>query len=221
MADVAVQDRPGAAHDATTTTTTQDDHAAAAPVRALRAMLARGLSNPAEIAALLFANPYAQRELLAILHALAGNAFVQAVVAAVQGGPGKTAAPEAAQPHAPAQSHVAAAPTAAPVAIPAAGRIPLGPVRVTAQGLRVRRTPDTATDDNILGGLHHHAEVTALAHEGEWIRIDYHGEAAFIHGKYVEPAARPIADAKPAPAAPEAHHDAAPAPVHIADPVPT
>lgn len=220
MADVAVQDRPGAAHDATTTTTPQDDHAAAAPVRTLRAMLARGLRNPAEIAALLFANPYAQHELLAILHALAGNAFVQAVVAAVQGGAGKTVAPEAAQPHAPAKPHLAA-PTATSVAMPGAGRIPLGPVRVTSHGLRVRRTLDTATDDNILGGLHQHAEVIALAHEGAWIRIDYHGEAAFIHGKYVEPVARPIADAAAAPAMPEAHHDAAPAPVHIADPVPT
>jgi len=64
--------------------------------------------------------------------------------------------------------------------------LPLGPVAVTAHGLRIRRTPDASVDDNIVGGLHYHAIVIALAHEGEWLRIEYQGEPAYIHGDYVQ-----------------------------------
>lgn len=67
----------------------------------------------------------------------------------------------------------------------------LGPVTVTAHGLRIRRTPDASIDDNIVGGLHYHAIVIVLAHEGEWLRIDHQGEPAFIHRDYVRAVARP------------------------------
>jgi hypothetical protein len=68
---------------------------------------------------------------------------------------------------------------------------PLGAVTVTAHGLRIRRTPDASVDDNIVGGLHYHAIVIALAHDGEWLRIDHQGEPAFIHGDYVQAVAKP------------------------------
>jgi hypothetical protein len=74
---------------------------------------------------------------------------------------------------------------------PATRSVPLGPVTVTAHGLRIRRTPDATVDDNIVGGLHYHAIVIALARDGEWLRIDYQGQPAFIHGDYVQAVAKP------------------------------
>jgi len=62
----------------------------------------------------------------------------------------------------------------------------LAPVRVTARGLNVRRTPDVAAG-NVIGGLHSGAVVTPLAHTGDWLRIEYRGDAGFIHGGFVEP----------------------------------
>jgi hypothetical protein len=64
--------------------------------------------------------------------------------------------------------------------------LPLGPVVVTAHGLRIRRTPDAGVDDNIVGELHYHAIVIVLAQDGEWLRIEYLGEPAFVHGDYVQ-----------------------------------
>jgi len=69
---------------------------------------------------------------------------------------------------------------------PAPRVLPLGLVEVTAHGLRIRRTPDASVDDNIVGELHYHAVITAVAHEGEWLRIVHRGELAYIHGDYVQ-----------------------------------
>ena len=75
---------------------------------------------------------------------------------------------------------------------PAAPRVlPLGLVEVTGHGLRIRRTPDASVEDNVVGELHYHAVVTAVAHEGDWLRIVYRGELAFIHGDYVRALPRP------------------------------
>lgn len=69
-------------------------------------------------------------------------------------------------------------------------------VRVTAtDGLRVRRTPDATRGNNVLGGLAPHEEIEALAQEGEWLRVVYRGERAFIHGGFVELAPAPAAGA--------------------------
>jgi hypothetical protein len=50
----------------------------------------------------------------------------------------------------------------------------------------VRSSPDKH-GENIVGGLHHADEVDAVAREGEWVRIQYKGQAAFVYGAYVEP----------------------------------
>lgn len=60
-------------------------------------------------------------------------------------------------------------------------------VRVTASdGLRVRRTPDATVRNNVLGGLAPHAEIEALAAEGDWLRVTLRGQRAYIHSGFVE-----------------------------------
>jgi len=81
-------------------------------------------------------------------------------------------------------------------------------VRVAAtDGLRVRRTPDTTSRDNVLGGLAPPEEIEALERDGEWLRVSYRGQRAFIHGGFVE-LAPAYADEEPA----AGHAQAAPAP---------
>ena len=140
-------------------------------------MISRGQRNPQEFAALLRANPSAKREILALLNSTVGMAFAQAVVSLVSG------------PHEEIQ---AATTTNAETATGAkAAGIPLGPVRVTADGLNVRRTPNAQSTDNIVGGLHHGAVVTAVAHQDAWVAIEFRGETAYVHGDYVEAAPKP------------------------------
>lgn len=93
--------------------------------------------------------------------------------------------------------HTAAADVSAPVSPAVAAQGSSGSsrdwsvpavVRVTArEGLRVRRTPDTTVTNNVLGGLDSHEEIEALEHQGEWLRVIYRGQQAFIHGGFVEP----------------------------------
>jgi hypothetical protein len=224
MGELVHQDRPGASHDAAVT---QDDHAGQPAAATVRTMISRGRRSPDELAAVLRAHPHAQHEIMGLLHATLGNGFVQAVLSLLHqtpadgaAAPQGAAAPHAAAPHTAAVPHAAAAPQVAaqPSAAPDAktAKLALGPVRVTAHGLRVRRTPDATVQDNVLGGLHHHAVVTALAHEGEWVRIEYQGETAYIHSDYVQPVA------KQKPAGPTAAGDTAQVaePVHVADPTP-
>src|SRR5262249_22957933 len=73
---------------------------------------------------------------------------------------------------------------------------PLGQLRVTADRLNVRRSPQISAD-NVLGGLDRGAVITPPAREGEWVRIEFHGMPAFIHGSYVEPVTRPTASGAP------------------------
>jgi hypothetical protein len=74
-------------------------------------------------------------------------------------------------------------------------------VRVTADALNVRSTPDSHGQDNVLGGLHRGIIVVPIAREGDWLRVQYRGQAAYIHGGFVEPLVKPAA---PAPASAEA-----------------
>ncbi len=143
-------------------------------------MISRGQRNPEDFAALLRANPSAQREILALLNSTVGMAFAQAVVSLVSG-PREEAAPAA-----PANGATTAIATGSKVAA-----VPLGPVRVTADGLNVRRTPNAHATDNIVGGLHHGAVVTAVTHQDAWLGIDFRGETAYVHGDYVEAAPKP------------------------------
>jgi hypothetical protein len=102
---------------------------------------------------------------------------------------------------------------------PSTGASAGGPMRVIANGLHVRSAPSQLTDDNIIGALPHHAIVSAVGREGDWVKIDHHSGPAFVFGQYVEPAAKPhgpatAASATPATATPAiatpvvAHHDA-------------
>jgi len=174
-------------------------------------MISRGQRNPQDFAALLQANPSAQREILALLNSTVGMAFAQAVVSLVSG------------PHQEAQAGpTASAGAAAPGTGSKAAGVPLGPVRVTADGLNVRGTPDAHASDNIVGGLHHGAVVTAVAHQDAWVAIDFRGATAYVHGDYVEAAPKPNGPAGaphgPAPTG-GAKPDSQPSPVHATAPV--
>lgn len=140
----------------------------------IQTMIARGRRNPGEIAAVVQANPSAGREILAFLHNTLGNGFVQAVVRFL------TATPSA------APTVEAVAGVEEPTAAPVAGG-PLGELRVTAHGLRVRSSPSATGHDNIVGSLHHNAMINGLGREGAWVQIDFEGKTAFVHGHYVEP----------------------------------
>ena len=197
MGDLATHERAGAGHQGAEAAHEQD---AATPATMAHTMIARGRRSPDDHAALLRRYPTAQREILTLLQGTLGNRFVQAVMSLFHG----ASAP--AHDAAPADGDHAQAPPAAALAAPIkpagsgkAARIPLGTVRVTANGLRIRRTPDTSSQENILGGLHHHAHAEAIAYEGDWLKIEHAEGPAFIHSDYVEAVApKPIADAHPA-----------------------
>jgi uncharacterized protein YgiM (DUF1202 family) len=57
--------------------------------------------------------------------------------------------------------------------------------RVTASSLNVRLSPEIKRS-NVVGGLQHGAKVVAEGYDGEWIRISYHGQQAFVYGAYVD-----------------------------------
>lgn len=196
-----------AATTATPTTSANPQPQQSAPaVARVQAMLASGRRELAAIASIVQSEPSAQAAIMALLQQTLGNRFVQAVIALV-------------------------APGTAPTAAPAETGASEGPVRVTANGLHVRRTPSTASSHNIVGNLLHGAVVTATGHEGEWVKIEHGGSPAFVHGHFVEPVVKKAAPAgTPAshahaaePAAPE--HEPAPEPavsasssVHVAPP---
>lgn len=116
--------------------------------------MSRGDRTPRMIAAIMEAYPDARDEILAILHALAGNAFVQEVA------------------------------TTKPAEEPTAADVPLGQVRITASSLRVRSSPSAAGKNNVVGRLTRGAVVTAEAKQGDWLRIEHAGQTCFIHGDY-------------------------------------
>ena len=155
----------------------------------VEAMISAGKHSPAELAQVLLVNQAVQHELLALLHRVLGNGIVQSIMALVTGG---GAAPQPDETKAPGAT--------------------LGPVRVTARRLRVRRAP-TTKEDNVVGSLHAGTIVTALAHEGAWIRIEHDGETVYIHGDYVErvdaPPGKGKQDARPSAANEDEDGDAA------------
>ncbi|HEU4731281.1 MAG TPA: hypothetical protein VFT22_25480, partial [Kofleriaceae bacterium] len=187
-------------------------------VARVQALLASGRRELAAIASIVQSEPSAQAPIMMLLQQTLGNRFVHAVLDFVTGGG-----------------------SGAPSAAPAEHGTSDGPVRVLAHGLHVRGTPSTASSENIVGNLHHGAVVTAIGHEGEWVKIEHGGKPAFVHGHYVEPVKKPApaatakhahvhapahaepapaaAHAEPAPAAaPEAAPAAAPSSVHVAPP---
>ena len=116
-----------------------------------------------------------------------------------------------------------AAPTT-PAPSPPAMTFP-APVRVTSpDGLRVRRTASAESNANVAGGLHRGVVVTALAREGDWLRIEHNGQPAFVFAAYVEPVGRgdgaPAAARVDAPAAPIRGGGPATPPPHGVEPRP-
>ncbi len=79
-------------------------------------------------------------------------------------------------------------------------------VKVTASSLRVRTSPSTSSPANIVGRYRRGHVVQAYGREGDWLRVDHDGQAAFVHGKYV----RVSADAAPPEVRAEAPADAPP-----------
>lgn len=79
------------------------------------------------------------------------------------------------------------------------------PVIITATKLRVRSRPDATSNDNILGTLDSGARVDAFGKEGSWLRIEFSGTNAYIHGAYTRPA-----EVEPPQDAPEAESPAGP-----------
>ena len=69
-------------------------------------------------------------------------------------------------------------------------------VVVTASTLNVRSSPSTESKANIVGKLHRGAKVEQRGREGDWIKINFHGGTAYVHGDYVAPIdTRPSAEA--------------------------
>lgn len=69
-----------------------------------------------------------------------------------------------------------------------------GPVRVTADRLNVRSSPQVEPG-NVLGGLEHGRVVDAVGRDGDWIQINFGGEPAYVSGAFVEPTSPNAADA--------------------------
>ncbi len=141
----------------------------------VQGVLAKGRPSPEEIAILLQeANTTARSEIVALLHASVGNAFVTTVMSLVS-----FTLPDTAQTE---------------------EQLPLGPVRVTARsGLRIRTSCSTQGRANIVGKLRDGVVVTAVGREGAWLKIEHNGQPAFIHADWVESVAKApaITDASP------------------------
>lgn len=88
----------------------------------------------------------------------------------------------------------------------------IGPIRVTASALNVRRAPSTE-NGAVAGVLHGGTEVTPTARRGDWHEIPYASDRGFIYAAYTER----IRPGAPPPPKAEKPHDPDPAPVH--DPV--
>ena len=66
-------------------------------------------------------------------------------------------------------------------------------VSVTASRLRVRSTPSTRNNRNVLGGLSRGATVPVAAEQEPWLRVPYEGQEGWIHGGYTTPVAQAAA----------------------------
>jgi hypothetical protein len=161
-------------HDSNSTAQTQDTaDVGIAPGRAsgasmVHAMLAGGQRDPRVVAGVMQSHPSAAAEIVMLLNQTLGNRFVQAVLSFLA--PGTTGATTGAA----------------------------GPMRVTAHGLHVRSSPDTASHDNIIGTLPFHQVVQPTGQHGEWVAIQHDTQPAFVFGHYLEPAAKQADDGQPA-----------------------
>ena len=67
---------------------------------------------------------------------------------------------------------------------------------VTASTLNVRSSPSTESKANIVGKLQRGAKVAQYGTEGDWVKIEYRGQSAYVHHNYVAPVdTRPSAEA--------------------------
>lgn len=80
-------------------------------------------------------------------------------------------------------------------------------LKVTADALNVRATPDKSSGDNVLGGLHHGQHVESTGLEGGWVRIAFRGQSAYVSSQY-------LVEDKPA----AAEHAPDPAAIAVAEP---
>jgi len=128
-----------------------------------QALLARGHRDPRAFAALLHTRPNERDPMLVLLTQSLGTAFVREVVTQLDAKPAAT--------------------------------VPSGPshLRVTADGLNVRSSPDETVKDNIVGGVYRDAHLEGLGRDGAWIRITYQGQPAYVHDGYVEAVVDPVA----------------------------
>ena len=160
--------------------------------------------TPDDVAELILRRPDSRDDFLQWAERVGGAVYRDKILAAVEKHRGAASAlppaPATAASAMPSAAVAAAtvqppAATAAPAAAPAATPAPSSPamtfpasVRVTPpDGLRVRRTASKESDDNVAGGLHRDAVVTALAREGDWLRIEYQGAPAYVFAGLVAP----------------------------------
>ncbi|MBV8756560.1 MAG: SH3 domain-containing protein [Deltaproteobacteria bacterium] len=91
-------------------------------------------------------------------------------------------------------------------------------VRVTANGLNVRTSPQIA-DGNIVGGLHHGEHAEVIGSEGGWVNVKHRGLTGYVSGEWIEPVqAEKAAPQAEQAAAPKTDHAAAPKADHAAAP---
>ncbi len=152
-----------------------------------RAMVARSGGDPHALATLVQTHPTAKHAIMTTLQQTLGNSLVRAVV-----------------------QLLAASDKPVPSSAPTTGQM-----HVTVDGLNVRRSATKAAD-NIVGTLNYHDVVVAAGVEGDWVKIEFHGEPAFVFGHYVEPVAPKIAYAPVPPSAADSAEHHVPTPVATA-----
>jgi hypothetical protein len=138
---------------------------------AVHSMLARGQHDPKAFASVIQSHPQAKAQIISLLHQTLGNGFVQAVLSVVAPG------------------------VANAIASTTGGETPM---RVTANGLHVRSSPDKANDSNIVSTLPQHDTVKATGQHGEWTQIEHEAKPAFAFGQYLAPTAPAVPTKQPA-----------------------
>ena len=62
-------------------------------------------------------------------------------------------------------------------------------VQVTASTLNVRSSPSSDSKANVIGKLHRGAKLEQRGRDGDWVKISFKGQTAFVHGSQVAPIA--------------------------------
>jgi len=60
-------------------------------------------------------------------------------------------------------------------------------VQVTASTLNVRSSPSSDSKANVIGKLHRGAKLEQRGRDGDWVKISFKGQTAFVHGSQVAP----------------------------------